>query len=130
MSTAHHIAGWIAVGLTAGLLIAAAWSWVAARRTGGTTDHRFAVDRLVLGLLGAVVVAALVGLGLVAGDARPDDPLHLLYGVLAALTLPVAWALGGRAAAGYGPTRMRRDGWLAVAAAVMLGIELRLFLTA
>jgi hypothetical protein len=130
MSTAHHIAGWIAVGLTAGLLIAAAWSWVAARRTGGITDHRFAVDRLVLGLLGVVIVAAFVGLVLVAGESRPHDPLHLLYGVLAALAVPVAWALGGRATAGGAPARMRRDGWLAVAAAVMLGIELRLFLTA
>ena len=129
MSTAHHIAGWIAVAVTVALLTGAAWSWLAGNRTDGTRDHRFAVDRLVLGFLGVVGLAALVGLVLAAGGARPDDPLHLLYGFLALVAVPVAWALGGRAVGGGAPIRMRRDGWLVVAAAVMLGIELRLFLT-
>lgn len=130
MTTAHHVAGWAVVAVTAGLLVGAIWSWLASRRSDGERDHRFAVDRLVLIVLAAVGVAALQGLAVLATGARPGEPLHVLYAVLALVALPVAWALGGRAAAGArSGERRRRDAWVAVSAVVMLGIELRLFLT-
>lgn len=129
MSSAHHLAGWLVVASTAALLGAAAWSWLTGRRSGGRVDHRFAVDRLVLVSLAAIAVAVVLGLVVLAGGGRPADPLHLLYGVLACVALPAGWALAGRAGAGSGVTRRGRDAWLTVAAAVLLGIELRLFLT-
>lgn len=129
MTTAHHLAGWTLVAVTGGVLVAAIWSWLAARSSGGARDHRFAVDRLVIAALGAVALVVLLGLAVLAGGARPADPLHVVYGVAALATIPVAWGLGSRRPAGGAPSRRRRDAWLVLAAAVMLGIELRSFLT-
>jgi hypothetical protein len=129
MTTAHHLVAWVVVVLTVVALIVAAWSWLAGRRGGARADHRFAVDRTVLGVIAVVGLAELLGLLVLAGGERPSDPLHLLYGVAALIALPVAWALGGRAARDAATARARRDAWLAVAAAVLLGVELRLFMT-
>lgn len=129
MTTAHHVVAWVVVGLTTGFLIAAVWSWLAGRRSTGRADHRFVVDRIVLGLLAAVGTAELLGLIVLAGGSGPSDPLHLLYGVVALVAIPIAWAFAGRAASVGPMARTRRDAWLAVAAAVMLGVELRLFMT-
>jgi hypothetical protein len=130
MTTAHHVAGWAVVAVTVALLVGAIWSWLASRRSDGRRDHRFAVDRLVLVVVAAVGVAVLQGLLVVASGSRPGEPLHILYAVLALVALPAAWTLGGRPGAGAGSAgRRRRDAWVVVAAVVMLGIELRLFLT-
>jgi hypothetical protein len=129
MTTAHHLVAWVVVGLSAGFLVATVWSWLAGRRSGGRADHRFAVDRIILGLLAVVGVAEVLGLIVLAGGNGPSDPLHLVYGVAALVAIPIAWTWAGRAARDVAVARTRRDAWLAVAATVMLGIELRLFMT-
>ena len=129
MTTAHHALAWVVVGATGALLAAAVWSWTTGRRSGGRADHRFAVDRLVLVVEAAVVVAAGAGGVVLLGGARPADPLHLLYGALGVAAVPLGLALGGRGAGDPGPSRRRRDRWIAISAAVLLAIELRLFLT-
>jgi hypothetical protein len=129
VSEAHQI-GWVAVLLaTAALSGAAAWSAAAGRRSDGASDHRFAVDRLI-GLV-VVLIAANAALGalLVAGGARPADPLHFLYGPAALLTAPIGWLLGGRQGTGGAATRVRRDVWVAIAAVVLIGLEARLLAT-
>jgi len=129
MTTAHHLVAWVVVLLRAAALIVASWSWLTGRRAGGRADHRFAVDRIVLGVLALVGLAELLGLLILAGGERPSDSLHLLYGVAALIVLPVAWGLGGRTAGGATTARTHRDAWLVVGAAVMLAVELRLFMT-
>lgn len=129
MTSAHQFAAVAAGALTVGLVAAAAWSWWAGRSSAGGSDHRFLVDRLVIGTVLAILVAAGVGLAIVAAGGRPADALHLLYGALAAITVPVAWALAGRPVPERGPIRRRRDAWVALAGLVLLGIEARLFMT-
>jgi hypothetical protein len=128
LTVAHEVVARAIVLVTIALLLAAVWSVVAARASGGARDHRFAVDRLILVTVGATTANALVGALLLAGGGRPADPLHLLYGVASVVTAPLGWMLGGRAT-GRAVPRRRRDTWVAVAAAVLLGIELRLFTT-
>ena len=129
MAEAHQIVGWGAVALTAALLAAAGWSAFDGRRSGGATDHRFAVDRLVLLVVAAIALNGVFGSVMLATGARPADPLHLLYGPAALVTAPVAWWLGGRRRGAGRASRLRRDVWLAIACALLLGIELRLFAT-
>jgi hypothetical protein len=128
ITTAHQLLGYASLATTIALLGAAAWSSVAVRRTSGAHDHRFAVDRLILGVVAIVAIAGLVGLWLVAGGQLPADPLHLVYGPAALLTAPIGYALATRrdSASAHGG---RRDAWIAVAAVVLLGIELRLLVT-
>lgn len=59
---------------------------------GAATHHpvRFALDRVILGVLLLLAIAVLSGLVILVTGARPHDPLHLLYAVLALLVLPVA----------------------------------------
>jgi hypothetical protein len=129
MTTAHQ---WLADGLvvvTFALVFAAAWSAILGRRSLGLRDHRFAVDRLVLAAIAIVIVEALVGVAVAFGGGRPADPLHLLYGPLAGLALPVAYGLGGRTIASRGDSRVRRDLWILVGALLLLGFEGRLYMT-
>ena len=129
MSEAHQIGGSVVLAVTAALLVAAGWSAVEGRRSGGTSDHRFAVDRLLLVAVAGVGLNDVVGLGLLLTGARPADLLHLLYGAAALVTAPGGWWLGGRWRAGRPLPRIRRDVGIAIAAALLLGIELRLFAT-
>lgn len=130
MTAAHQSVAWIGVGLTGLVLAAAVWSVLAARRSGGRDDHRFAVDRALIAAEAAIVLAVVAGAAVLAQGIPPADALHLLYGVLAVVALPLGWLLGGRAAPGaVTPTRLRRDTWIGVAAAILLAIELRLFVT-
>jgi len=124
----HHLLAILVVVATVALLAAGAWSAFATRRSGGARDHRFAVDRLVLAVIGLVLVNGLVGLVLIDTAGRPADALHLLYGPAAIATLPVGVSLSRRASASTVPPR-RREAWLVVATIVLLGIELRLFAT-
>ena len=129
MTAAHQFGALAIIGVTIALAVAAAWSWVTGRRTGGRLDHRFAVDRLLLAV--EALVAVEIGLGglLLATGGRPADPLHLLYGVAALVTLPIGWAWGGRPDRAGPATRSRRDGWLLLATLILLGVELRLVMT-
>lgn len=129
MTAAHQFLATIVLAATIGLVAAAISSLLSWRRSAGRTDHRFAVDRLVLVVIALVVANGIVGLVLVAGGPRPADPLHLLYGPAALVTLPLGWWLGRRSGRPSGHDRGRIDLWLAVAAIVLLGIELRLVMT-
>lgn len=110
------------------VVLAAAWSIVSAKRSGGRRDHRFAVDRAVLAVLLVLAAAALVGLALLASGSRPADPLHLLYGPAALIAVPVAIWIGARASAGHA-SRLRRDFWTAGGGIVLIGLGLRLVAT-
>jgi hypothetical protein len=124
----HHLLGILVAVATVALLATAGWSAIATRRSGGIGDHRFAVDRLVLAVIGLVLANGLVGFVLIGAGGRPTDALHLLYGPAALATLPVGAWLSRRAPAGAAVPR-RREGWLIAATIVLLGIELRLFAT-
>ncbi len=128
MIDVHQFVGALAVVSTTALLIAEAASVITARRSRGAADHRFAVDRLVLATVGIVALNGLIGLLLVAADGRPADGLHLLYGPAALMTLPVAVWLSRR---GKGQPAGRRPpgGWVIVGIVLLLGLELRLFMT-
>jgi hypothetical protein len=128
MTGVHGSLGWALVVGAAILALAAVWSAVAARRSGGGRDHRLLVDRIVLGLLALVGCGGLLGLGLLAGGSRPADPLHLVYGPASLLTLPVAIWIGARGSRVDRP-RLRRDLWTAGGAIVLVGIGLRLIAT-
>ena len=123
MTDAHQFLARVVVAATIALLLASLWSVISARRSEGRVDHRFAVDRLVLLVVGLVAANGIVGSFLLAGGSRSADVLHLLYGPAALITLPIGVWLSRRGAASRG------DGWLVVAAVVLLGIELRLFMT-
>jgi hypothetical protein len=124
----HQLLGILVVVATGALLAAGGWSTIAARRSRGARDHRFAVDRLVLLVIGLVLANGLVGLLLIGAGRRPADALHLLYGPAALATLPVGAWLSRRASA-VSTTARRRDAWLIGATLILLGIELRLFMT-
>jgi hypothetical protein len=129
MSDAHQFLARVVVAATIATLLASLWSVISARRSDGRVDHRFAVDRLLLLVVGLIAVNGIAGLLLLAGGSRPADALHLLYGPAALVTLPIGVWLSRR---GRGPARgaaSRRDSWLVAAVLVLLGLELRLFMT-
>jgi hypothetical protein len=84
--------------------------------------NRFWLDRLLLVAEAAIVLAIASGGVLFVAGERPGDLLHLLYGVLALMALPVARAWGG-------PRAGRRPGVMLLGAAVLLGVLLRLWQT-
>jgi hypothetical protein len=128
MAEAHAFLGWAAIALAVAVFGVASWSAIAARRSGGRVDHRFAVDRAILATLFVLGVAGLVGVARLLAGTRPADPLHLLYGPAALITLPIAVGLGTRASRGR-TSRLRRDVWMAAGAVVLLGIGARLIAT-
>lgn len=71
----------------------------------------------------AIAATGLVGLVVALSQRPPADPLHLLYGVLAAATLP-----GGALIARDRPAR-RRSAVLAITAIVLVILVVRLFQT-
>ena len=129
ITTAHELLARVVVGATIALLLVGLWSTVSARRSEGRVDHRFAVDRLVLLVVGLIAANGIVGSLVLAGGSRPADALHLLYGPAALVTLPVGVWLSRRGQGFTGAPEPRRDGGLVVAALVLLGLELRLFMT-
>ncbi len=123
MTTVHQLLAIVLVVATVALLVAAAWSTIAARRSGGVIDHRFAVDRLILAVTGIVAIEGVLGIVIALSKRGPTDPLHLLYGLLALVAMPVGRWLAGAW------RDSRRDLWVVVAAVILLGLELRLFAT-
>ncbi len=117
MASIHELLAWlaIAVGLVA-LAVAAAAALGRA--------SRLAIDRAILGVIAAVGVAGLVGLGVAATGDGPADGLHWLYGPIALVSLPVARYLAGTRR----PSR-RIGQFVAIGALVLLAALLRLFMT-
>ena len=128
VATLHVILAVVAAAAALAVVVSAAWSAAAGRRSGGSRDHRSAVDRAVLVVLGGVLAADVIGAALLATGARPADPLHFLYGATALLALPVAIWVGAQRAR-PGASRVRRDAWTAIGGLALLGIVLRLFAT-
>lgn len=124
----HELLGWASIAGSAAIAVVAIWSAIAGRRSGGRSDHRFAVDRAVLAVLVLVAAAGLVGVALFISGSRPLDPLHLVYGPAALVCLPVAIWIGTHVTAGGG-SRVRRDVWTAGGGIVLVGLALRLFAT-
>lgn len=87
MSQAHALVGQVAVVLGAIAAIGAV-ALVVLRRPVGTIY----LGGLVW-VVGAVAVAALLGIATAVTTAPPRDALHLLYGALATLALPVGAVL-------------------------------------
>jgi FtsH-binding integral membrane protein len=84
LADAHRLIA-LLVALGGGLVVLVVAYGEATRRS-----LRFARDRAILGALALVVAGSAVGLVLLVTGNGPDDPLHLLYGALAILVLPVA----------------------------------------
>ena len=82
---------------------------------------RLAVDRLILAALAVIVANEVVGLGLLVTGARPADPLHFLYAVVALAALPIVRF--------WGALERWRTAALAIGALVLLGLVVRLFQT-
>ena len=108
MTETHAFLGWAAIAMSVAVLGGAAWSAVAARRSESRVDHRFAVDRAILATLLFLAAAGLVGIARLLAGSRPADPLHLLYGPAALISLPIALAVGARPSGGR-TSRLRRD---------------------
>ena len=85
--------------------------------------NRRLVDRLVLGVLAALVLAAATGAAALVTAGPPSDALHYLYAALALAALPVARYLGRS-----GSVR-RRAGLLGAGTVLLLGFLFRLFTT-
>jgi hypothetical protein len=129
VTVAHQFLAFFAVAATGALLAVAGWSWIGETRSGVGSSHRFATDRLVLVVIGVLAANGLLGLLLLGVGGRPSDALHLLYGPAALASLPVGVWLGRRGEAGQGAMTRRRQAWLIGATLVLLGVELRLFMT-
>ncbi len=69
-------------------------------------------------------VIGLLGMGLLLGGAPPRDPLHILYGLLAAVSLPMA--------AIYNQNRSdeRKPFWYAMVSFFVFGVLIRGIMTA
>jgi uncharacterized membrane protein YwaF len=81
------------------------------------------LDRLVLLLVATVIVAAILGPGIVIGVRPPSDPLHFLYALVAVMAVPAFRLVAQQRRSD------RLGGWLAVGGLVTLGALLRLWAT-
>ena len=122
----HTLLGFAVIALSLAVVGTAAWSVIASRRSDGRRDHRFVVDRAVLGVLLVLAAAGLAGLAMLMTGSQPADPLHLVYGPAAIVCLPIAIWIGARPSGGSA-SRLRRDVWTAGGGIVLLGLALRLF---
>jgi len=95
---------------------ATAW-WFSGR------SARVFLDRLLLLQLAALFLALFTGGAVVIANGIPRDPLHILYGVVVFVPLPLARYLGRT-----GSPR-RRSGYLALGALTTVGLVTRLFQT-
>ncbi|MBF8289265.1 MAG: hypothetical protein HW391_233 [Chloroflexi bacterium] len=118
MAELHGLAAQIT--LVVALLVA---GWAAAL----ALTRRSLKPVLVGGFVWAVVllvVTGLAGVVMALTDTPPNDPLHVVYGILSVVVLPGAWGIArGRA----DPGRIVRI--LAIAATVQLILVVRLFQT-
>jgi hypothetical protein len=105
-----------AVGAAAGVL---AGAWALATRSSGILW----LDRFLLVVLAAAALAGLVGLLLLVTGGHPQDPLHIVYGVLVVAIVPATRYVS------RGWTERRQAAALAVAFLVSIGVLWRLLMT-
>ena len=114
MARAHAVGGWVvlaAVLVFLGTAVAGARSKVPARL----------FDRARVGLVALVALQVVLGAIAYAIGKRPEEQLHILYGIAALMALPLAERFAQEAPA------PARAGTLAIAAAVMLALVARSF---
>jgi hypothetical protein len=117
MTAAHVALAWLAATSIVAVLVAAL-----ATAAGLTRGYGW-LDRALLAQLALTGLAVATGVATFAFARPPGDPLHLLYGgVAAGAPLAARIALQGR-----DPRRLGR--WVAVAAAVAIGATVRSFMT-
>lgn len=100
----------LAVAAIGAVVVALAWAAILAlkgRSAGGRSDRFQAV------LIGLILLAAIAGTAVFASGARPADGLHVVYGGVAILLIPLARSFVG------GGTR--RDRLIMLVAIVALG---------
>jgi hypothetical protein len=116
VESAHRLLGWLVGGaaLIAGVVAVAGWARPPLRR------HW--LDRSILAAIALVGIDVVVGLALLVTGARPADPLHFLYAVLALAALPAARFWGGL-------RRSPRAGMILLGAIVLVGLVVRLYQT-
>lgn len=118
MAEVHGLLARVALVL---VLVTAAWS------AGLAVGGRPVRSLLAVGLVWVVVLVVATGFVGVAGAltvGAPSDPLHIVYGLLATLVLPGAWALA------RGRAEPRRTALIvAVASIVQVILVVRLFQT-
>ncbi len=119
MLTQLHLALFALTVLAAAVLLVVAVAGLVSGRY-----SRLWVDRLILVGLGGVALTTVVGPALILSGEQPSDGLHFLYAAVALLALPV-----GRAVSGSMKTARRRGAAVVVAAVVLLGVLLRLYMT-
>jgi hypothetical protein len=112
----HAVLAWLAAAAALATLAAA----IAA--IAGVRGSRLWLDRAILVLVVAVLGTSLVGLTLPPPGRMPSDPLHVLYGVVALVALPIARY------AGRGSPRLTGR-YTLVGSAFVIAVMLRLFMT-
>ena len=117
MPDLHAALAWVAAAATVVLLA------VAIATAAGRLPSYRALDRALLAQLAMPALAGLTGGAALAASGPPADPLHLLYGAVAALAPGAARA----AAHGGGAARLAR--WVAVGSLVAVGATVRSFMT-
>jgi hypothetical protein len=117
LSALHFWLALIAIAADLGL-IATSLIGLATRRW-----SRLWSDRLVLVVLGATGLAVLLGAGIAATSRPSPDALHIVYGAVALVVLPIARHIG-RAG-----SNRRRAGWLLLGSVAQLAVYIRLFQT-
>lgn len=113
----HLVLGWIAVAGAIGLFVAAALT------TTLMTGSYLLLDRAILAQLVTMGVAVATGLAVVPVHGGPADQLHFVYAAAGLVVAPIVRYATRNASA----ARMGR--WQLVAAIVVLGVVLRLFMT-
>lgn len=112
--------GWLAY---ASLILVAIVALDAALRARGGRRRGPLADRLEAVVLIVLVITSAGGLGMLIGGSSPAEALHLLYGILALGSLPVAQSLSRN-----GSPR-RQASMTLVAALVVIVLIARLFQT-
>jgi hypothetical protein len=113
----HALLAWFAVAGALALFGAAILT--ATRRA----DSRLLLDRGVLVQIGTFAVATVSGFAFPIGGRLPADPLHFVYAIVGLVVAPGVRAWTRRA------DDRTKGRWQVVAAAVVLGAVLRLFMT-
>lgn len=86
MELLHVWAGLLLVALNAAAGVWGVWRYARATGPSRSFDHVLALAQT------SVFVAGLIGVALLAGDGRPDDPLHeRVYGPFMVIAILAAW---------------------------------------
>jgi len=112
--------GLFRAGVLITLIVAAwgMWAWLRKQPASGGYRSTLVMTELLF------VLQALVGIGLYLGGRRPHDTLHLLYGVLLIVTLPIATSYTS------GHDKRREPLVFGIAGLFMTGLAIRALTTA